>query len=109
MVRTMIGKMPPLMERLCDHGKRHGRYLISNGMISTTTLLSEMRSSTNDSLNGSGPSKRLRLDTGSTSIEQLQSEMQEMRESWEQELQLEREAREHELAAGGVHSKAEGT
>jgi hypothetical protein len=79
------------------HGKRHGRYLIGNGMISTTALLSEMQSSTDDTLNGSAPSKRLRLDTGSTSIEQLQSEMQEMRESWEQELQLEREAREHEL------------
>jgi hypothetical protein len=78
-------------------GKRHGRYLIGNGMISTTTLMSEMQSSIDDSLNASGPSKRLRLDTGSTSIEQIQSEMQEMRESWEQELQLERESRELEL------------
>lgn len=79
------------------HGKRHGRYLIGNGMISTPAVLSDVQSSADDSLNGPGPSKRVRLDPRSTSIEQLQSEMHEMWESWERELQLEREAREQEL------------
>ncbi|CAN6351985.1 unnamed protein product [Urochloa humidicola] len=76
------------------HGKKHGRYLVGDGMINTTTVLNEVRvSSTTSELTGqTQPQQRRRLNP-----EEAQRIEQHMREEMEQKLQQEHEEMERKL------------
>jgi uncharacterized protein YlxW (UPF0749 family) len=80
------------------HGKKHGRYLFGDGMISTPTVLSEVQLSEAASGSPDGqPHQRRRpnADDVQSSEQQLQEEMerhlQQQREEMEQKLKQERE------------------
>ncbi|CAN6207782.1 unnamed protein product [Urochloa humidicola] len=76
------------------HGKKHGRYLVGDGMINTTTVLNEVRvSSAASELTGqTQPQQRRRLNP-----EEAQRIEQHMREEMEQKLQQEHEEMERKL------------
>lgn len=87
------------------HGKKHGRYLFGDGMISTPTVLSEVRASdtTSESLDAHQPSQRRRPNPEDVQAieDQLHAEMerrlQQQREEMEQKLQQEREEMDRKL------------
>lgn len=76
------------------HGKKHGRYLVGDGMINTSTVLSEVRvsSTERESMDQPQLEQRRRLYPG-----EAQEYEQHVRQEMERRLQQEREDMERKL------------
>jgi len=87
------------------HGKKHGRYLVGDGMISTPTVLREVRvsSTAGEPTDQPPPQQRRRLNP--EEAQQIEQHMHEEMERWRQQehevmerkLQLEREDMERKM------------